>query len=163
MRNLIFWIGAAALVGGALAIASGRGEGRMPDLDGAVAWLNSSPLSSKSLRGKVVLVNFWTYSCINCLRTIPYIRAWAEKYEDQGFVVIGVHTPEFPFEKDISNVKKAIIDLKIDYPVAIDNNYTIWRAFNNRYWPAHYFIDAQGRIRQQSVFQRHVPTGLVAS
>ena len=93
-----------------------------------------------------MLVDFWTYSCINCLRTIPYLRAWAEKYKDQGLVVIGAHTPEFAFEKDVGNVKKAVIDLKIDYPVAIDNNYAIWRAFNNRYWPAH-FIDAQNRIR----------------
>jgi cytochrome c biogenesis protein CcdA/thiol-disulfide isomerase/thioredoxin len=122
-------------------------EGTLPSLGGAVQWLNSAPLSAEALRGKIVLVDFWTYSCINCLRTIPYVRAWAEKYKDQGLVVIGVHTPEFAFEKDIGNVKKAVIDLKIDYPVAIDNNYAIWRAFNNRYWPAHYFIDAQGRIR----------------
>ncbi len=94
-----------------------------------------------------MLVDFWTYSCINCLRSIPYVRAWADKYRDQGLVVIGVHAPEFAFEKSPANVEKAIADLKIDYPVALDNDYTIWRAFHNEYWPAHYFIDAQGRIR----------------
>jgi cytochrome c biogenesis protein CcdA/thiol-disulfide isomerase/thioredoxin len=122
-------------------------EGTMPSLDGAVQWLNSPPLTAESLKGKVVLVDFWTYSCINCLRAIPYVKAWAEKYKDQGLVVIGVHAPEFAFEKNVDNVKKAIGDLKIDYPVAIDNNYAIWRAFDNQYWPAHYFIDAQGRVR----------------
>jgi cytochrome c biogenesis protein CcdA/thiol-disulfide isomerase/thioredoxin len=122
-------------------------EGTMPEFTGAVEWLNSPPLTNAELKGKVVLVDFWTYSCINCLRTLPYVRAWAEKYKDQGLVVIGVHTPEFAFEKDIGNVKGAIADLKIAYPVAADNDYAIWRAFNNRYWPAHYFIDAQGRIR----------------
>jgi cytochrome c biogenesis protein CcdA/thiol-disulfide isomerase/thioredoxin len=122
-------------------------EGPMPSLDGAVQWLNSPPLTTAELKGKVVLVDFWTYSCVNCLRSLPYVRAWAAKYKDQGLVVIGVHTPEFAFEKNIENVKKAVADLKIAYPVAIDNNYAIWRAFNNEYWPAHYFIDAQGRIR----------------
>jgi cytochrome c biogenesis protein CcdA/thiol-disulfide isomerase/thioredoxin len=122
-------------------------EGQAPSLSGAVEWLNSPPLTNEALRGKVVLVDFWTYSCINCLRAIPYVRAWAEKYKDQGLVVIGVHAPEFAFEKNIDNVRQAIKDLKIDYPVAIDNDYAIWRAFNNSYWPAHYFIDAQGRIR----------------
>jgi len=122
-------------------------EGTMPSLDGAVEWLNSPPLTAEALKGKVVLVDFWTYSCINCLRALPYVRAWADKYKDQGLVVIGVHAPEFAFEKIIGNVKKAVTDLKVDYPVAIDNNYKIWRAFNNNYWPAHYFIDAEGRIR----------------
>ena len=122
-------------------------EGPMPDLDGAVAWLNSPPLSRKSLRGKVVLIDFWTYSCINCLRALPYIEGWADKYKDAGLVVIGVHTPEFAFEKERANVEKAVHDLKITYPVSIDSNYTIWRAFNNEYWPAHYFIDGKGRIR----------------
>jgi cytochrome c biogenesis protein CcdA/thiol-disulfide isomerase/thioredoxin len=122
-------------------------EGRMPSLAGAVEWLNSKPLTPEMLKGKVVLVDFWTYSCINCLRSIPYIRAWAEKYKDQGLVVIGVHSPEFAFEKNIANVRKAVSDLKIDYPVAIDNNFAIWRAFKNQYWPAHYFIDANGNIR----------------
>jgi cytochrome c biogenesis protein CcdA/thiol-disulfide isomerase/thioredoxin len=122
-------------------------EGQMPSLAGAVEWLNSPPLTPEALKGKVVLVDFWTYSCINCLRSIPYIRAWAEKYKDQGFVVIGVHTPEFAFEKNVANVKNAIANLKVGYPVATDNNFAIWRAFNNQYWPAHYFIDAQGNIR----------------
>ncbi|WP_175920585.1 cytochrome c biogenesis protein DipZ [Burkholderia pyrrocinia] len=122
-------------------------EGTLPSLDGAVQWLNSPPLTAAGLRGKVVLVDFWTYSCINCLRTLPYTNAWARKYAPYGLVVIGVHAPEFAFERDIGNVKKAVHDLGIDYPVAIDNGYSIWRAFANEYWPAHYFIDAQGRIR----------------
>jgi cytochrome c biogenesis protein CcdA/thiol-disulfide isomerase/thioredoxin len=122
-------------------------EGTLPDLSGAVQWLNSPPLTAQALKGKVVVVDFWTYSCINCLRAIPYVRAWAEKYKDQGLVVIGVHAPEFAFEKNIDNVKKAVADLKITYPVAIDNDYKIWRAFDNEYWPAHYFIDAEGHIR----------------
>src|SRR5271170_7233519 len=122
-------------------------EGPMPDLSGAVAWLNSPPLSAKSLKGKVVLIDFWTYSCINCLRALPYVEGWAEKYKDAGLVVIGVHTPEFAFEKERSNVEKAVRDLKITYPVAIDSDYNIWEAFNNQYWPAHYFIDGKGRIR----------------
>ncbi|WP_261541377.1 cytochrome c biogenesis protein DipZ [Burkholderia multivorans] len=123
-------------------------EGTLPPLDGAVQWLNSPPLTAAALRGKVVLVDFWTYSCINCLRTLPYTNAWARKYARYGLVVIGVHAPEFAFERDIGNVKKAVRDLGIDYPVAIDNRYAIWRAFNNEYWPAHYFVDAQGRIRR---------------
>ena len=122
-------------------------DGPFPSLDGAVAWLNSAPLTRESLKGKVVLIDFWTYSCINCLRAIPYVEAWSEKYKDDGLVVIGVHTPEFAFEKDQANVAKAVRDLKITYPVAIDSNYGIWKAFNNEYWPAHYFIDAEGMIR----------------
>src|SRR5499427_1509792 len=122
-------------------------EGALPALSGAVEWLNSPPLTTDGLKGKIVLVDFWTYSCINCLRAIPYVRAWADKYKDQGLVVIGVHAPEFAFEKSIRNVGAAVADLKIDYPVAIDNDYAIWRAFNNQYWPAHYFVDAEGRIR----------------
>src|SRR5260221_525329 len=109
-------------------------EGNLPALSGAVEWLNSPPLTAETLRGKVVLVDFWTYSCINCLRSLPYIKAWADKYKDQGLVVIGVHAPEFAFERNIDNVKKAIRDLGVDYPVAIDNNYAIWRALNNQYW-----------------------------
>ncbi|PRF17312.1 cytochrome c biogenesis protein DipZ [Burkholderia multivorans] len=123
-------------------------EGTLPPLDGAVQWLNSPPLTAAALRGKVVLVDFWTYSCTNCLRTLPYTNAWARKYARYGLVVIGVHAPEFAFERDIGNVKKAVRDLGIDYPVAIDNRYAIWRAFNNEYWPAHYFVDAHGRIRR---------------
>ncbi|HXO45490.1 MAG TPA: cytochrome c biogenesis protein DipZ [Candidatus Cybelea sp.] len=122
-------------------------DGPFPSLDGAVAWLNSAPLTRENLKGKVVLIDFWTYSCINCLRAIPYVEAWSEKYKDDGLVVVGVHTPEFAFEKDQTNVAKAVRDLKITYPVAIDSNYAIWKAFNNEYWPAHYFIDAAGMIR----------------
>jgi thiol-disulfide isomerase/thioredoxin len=122
-------------------------EGPAPSLDGATQWFNSAPLTTEALKGKVVLVDFWTYSCINCLRAIPYVRAWAEKYRDQGLVVIGVHAPEFAFEKSPANVEKAIADLKIDYPVAADNDFKVWRAFHNQYWPAHYFIDANGQIR----------------
>jgi thiol-disulfide isomerase/thioredoxin len=122
-------------------------EGSLPSLDGAVLWLNSPPLTREQLRGKVVLVDFWTYSCINCIRSVPYVRAWAERYKDKGLVVIGVHAPEFAFERDPANVRKAVADLGIRYPVALDNNLAIWRAFNNRYWPAHYLADAQGRLR----------------
>jgi cytochrome c biogenesis protein CcdA/thiol-disulfide isomerase/thioredoxin len=122
-------------------------EGVLPALDGAVSWLNSPPLTREALKGKVVLVDFWTYSCINCLRALPYVKAWADQYRAQGLVVIGVHAPEFAFEKDLGNVRKAVADLKIDYAVAVDNDYVLWRAFGNQYWPAHYFIDAQGRIR----------------
>jgi cytochrome c biogenesis protein CcdA/thiol-disulfide isomerase/thioredoxin len=122
-------------------------EGGFPSLSGATEWLNSPPLSAEGLKGKVVLIDFWTYSCINCLRAIPYVRAWAEKYKDHGLVVIGVHAPEFAFERNVNNVRAAVASLKIGYPVAIDNDYKIWRAFDNEYWPAHYFIDAQGRMR----------------
>ncbi|ASW01468.1 cytochrome c biogenesis protein DipZ [Paraburkholderia aromaticivorans] len=122
-------------------------EGVLPPLNGAVQWLNSPPLTLQDLRGKVVLIDFWTYSCINCLRSLPYVKAWAQKYKDQGLVVIGVHAPEFAFERNIDNVRKATHDLGVDYPVAIDNNYAIWRALNNQYWPAHYFVDAKGQIR----------------
>jgi cytochrome c biogenesis protein CcdA/thiol-disulfide isomerase/thioredoxin len=122
-------------------------EGTLPPLAGATEWINSAPLTSDALRGKVVLVDFWTYSCINCLRTLPYVRAWAEKYKDAGLVVIGVHAPEFAFEKKSSNVHRAVKDLHIDYPVAVDSDFAIWRAFGNQYWPAFYFVDAQGRIR----------------
>lgn len=122
-------------------------EGEMPSLAGATGWLNSPPLDVAALRGKVVLVDFWTYSCINCLRALPHVREWAERYRDHGLVVIGVHAPEFAFERNLGNVQRAVEDLKVSYPVAIDNDFSIWRGFNNRYWPAHYFIDAQGRIR----------------
>jgi cytochrome c biogenesis protein CcdA/thiol-disulfide isomerase/thioredoxin len=122
-------------------------EGVLPPLSGAVQWLNSPPLQAADLRGKVVIVNFWTYSCINCLRTLPYLKAWSKRYHDKGLVVIGVHAPEFAFERDIGNVKRATADLGVDYPVAIDNNYALWRAFGNQYWPAFYVIDPQGRIR----------------
>jgi thiol-disulfide isomerase/thioredoxin len=120
---------------------------RLPSLDGVTLWLNSPPLTPAELRGKVVLVNFGTYTCINWLRQLPYVRAWVEKYRDQGLVVIGIHTPEFPFEYDLNNVRREIIDLMVDYPVAVDNDYAVWNAFSNRYWPALYLIDAQGHIR----------------
>jgi len=122
-------------------------EGTMPDLSGAIAWINSAPLSKKSLRGKVVLVDIWTYSCINSLRQLPYLKAWAAKYKDQGLVVIGVHTPEFEFEKDRGNVANALRELNITYPIAIDSNRAVWDAFNNQYWPADYIVDAKGQIR----------------
>ena len=142
MKNLAF------LICGIVASASGAGdEGPMPELDGAASWLNSAPLSSKSLRGKVVLVNFWTYSCINSLRELPYVQAWAAKYKNAGLVVIGVHAPEFGFEKDPANVRTAVSRLGVPFPVPIDNSHAIWSAFRNEYWPADYFIDAKGRIR----------------
>jgi thiol-disulfide isomerase/thioredoxin len=122
-------------------------EGQLPSLAGASGWLNSPPLTAMDLRGKVVLVNFWTYTCINWLRQLPYVRTWAEKYQGDGLVVLGVHTPEFDVEHDLDNVRRAVTELRVDYPVAIDNDYAIWDAFNNRYWPALYFVDAQGRIR----------------
>ena len=122
-------------------------EGPVPDFGGAVGWLNSAPLSRESLRGKVVLVNFWTYSCINSLRELPYMKAWAAKYKDAGLVVIGVHAPEFGFERERANVENAVRELSVAYPVAIDSNHRIWDAFNNEYWPADYFIDGKGRIR----------------
>jgi len=122
-------------------------EGQLPELGGATGWLNSPPLTRAGLRGKVVLIDFWTYSCINCLRSLPYVNGWYQKYKDHGLVVIGVHSPEFAFEKDVGNVQRAVRDLNVAYPVALDSNYEIWRAFDNQYWPAHYFIDAQGRIR----------------
>jgi thiol-disulfide isomerase/thioredoxin len=122
-------------------------EGTIPPLTGAVEWLNSPPLSVDELRGKVVIVNFWTYSCINCLRTLPYLKTWSKKYRDQGLVVIGVHTPEFAFERSPANVKRAAHDLGVDYPVAIDNKYAVWQAFGNQYWPAFYIVDATGHIR----------------
>jgi thiol-disulfide isomerase/thioredoxin len=122
-------------------------EGELPSFAGATGWLNSPPLTPAGLRGKVVLVNFWTYTCINWLRQLPYVRAWAGKYADQGLVVVGVHTPEFGFEHNLDNVRRAVEDMGVGYPVAIDNDYSVWRAFDNNYWPALYFADAQGRIR----------------
>jgi thiol-disulfide isomerase/thioredoxin len=122
-------------------------ESAMPPLDGATGWLNSRPLTAADLRGKVVLIDFWTYTCINWLRQLPYVRAWAEKYGDQGLVVIGVHTPEFAFERDVDNVRRAAKEMRVDYPIAIDSNYAVWSAFTNRYWPALYFVDVQGQIR----------------
>src|SRR5262245_22397011 len=123
------------------------GQSELASLERADEWLNSPPLRAPALRGKVVLVDFWTYTCINWLRTLPYVRAWDEKYRNQGLVVIGVHAPEFSFEKNLNNVRWAVKDMRVDYPVAVDNEQVIWRAFRNQYWPALYFIDAQGRMR----------------
>jgi thiol-disulfide isomerase/thioredoxin len=122
-------------------------EGELPSLGGATAWLNSPPLAAADLRGKVVLIDFWTYTCINWLRTLPYVRAWSEKYRDHGVVVIGVHSPEFPFEHDLENVRRAAKDMRVEYPIAIDNDFAIWHAFTNHYWPALYLVDAQGHLR----------------
>jgi thiol-disulfide isomerase/thioredoxin len=131
------------------AAAGSPAGGELASLSGAIEWLNTEPLTAAGLRGKVVLVDFWTYTCINWLRTAPYVRAWAEKYRDQGLVVIGVHTPEFPFEHDIDNVRRAVRTMNVPYPVAVDSDYAIWRGFNNHYWPALYLVDAQGRVRHQ--------------
>jgi thiol-disulfide isomerase/thioredoxin len=122
-------------------------EGDLPSFDGATEWLNSEPLTPAGLRGNVVLVDFWTYTCINWLRSLPYIRAWAEKYRDHGLVTIGVHTPEFEFEHNIANVRRAVAAMRVDYPVVVDNDYAIWSAFDNHYWPALYIADAEGQLR----------------
>jgi len=164
MKHSLIWIGRAAgamlivgVVAGVMlhsekpvvppAHAAVADEGPMPELAGAVAWLNSAPLSRESLRGKIVLVNFWTYSCINSLRELPYIKSWAAKYKDAGLVVVGVHAPEFGFEKERANVENAVRELKITFAVPIDSDHRIWQAFKNEYWPADYFIDGKGRIR----------------
>ena len=122
-------------------------EGELPPLAGATGWLNSPPLTPAELRGKVAVVDFCTYTCINWLRQLPYVRAWAERYKDQGLVTIGVHTPEFSFEKDVDNVRRAVEEMRLDYPIAIDSDYGVWTAFDNQYWPALYFVDAEGHIR----------------
>ena len=122
-------------------------EGELPPLDGLGPWFNSAPLTREQLKGKVVVIDFWTYSCINCLRSIPYVKAWDERYRKDGLVVIGVHAPEFAFEREPANVARAVEDLGIRYPVALDNRYNLWSALKNNYWPAHYFIDAEGRVR----------------
>jgi thiol-disulfide isomerase/thioredoxin len=127
--------------------ASVQVEGQLPSLGGATAWINSPALTPADLRGKVVVVDFWTYTCVNWLRTLPYVRAWSEKYKDRGLVVIGVHTPEFSVEKDLANVRRAAQQMRVDYPIAVDTDYAIWKAFHNEYWPALYVVDAQGRIR----------------
>jgi thiol-disulfide isomerase/thioredoxin len=122
-------------------------EGALPDLGGATGWLNSEPLTPAGLRGKVVVVQFCTFSCVNWLRTLPYVRAWAGKYQDDGLVVIGVHSPEFPFEHEVEKVRPALAAMGVDYSIAMDNDFAIWRAFRNQAWPALYFVDAEGRIR----------------
>jgi len=144
----------AALLAGAAPIAISQdakppAKGAAPIFKGATGWLNAQPLTADDLRGKVVLVEFLTYTCINWLRTMPYVRGWAEKYKDQGLVVVGVHTPEFPFEHDLDNVRRAVKEMQIVFPIAVDNDYAVWGAFRNQAWPALYFIDAKGRIRHQ--------------
>jgi thiol-disulfide isomerase/thioredoxin len=130
-------------------VNEGSTQKRKPSFSGATGWLNKQPLTLTGLRGKVVLIDFWTYTCINWRRTLPYIREWASKYKDQGLIVIGVHTPEFPFEHQLENIKGAIKEMDITYPVAIDNNFEIWNSFQNEYWPALYLIDTKGQIRYQ--------------
>jgi thiol-disulfide isomerase/thioredoxin len=149
-RRLIMMAAALAAAGAdvfAAAPASLPVEGRLAGFDGATTWLNGAPLTPMQLRGKVVLVDFWTYSCINCIRTVPYIRAWAAKYREQGLVVVGVHTPEFKFEEDLVNINAAVGRFRIDYPVAVDSNQAIWQAWGNQYWPALYLADANGKLR----------------
>lgn len=136
--------GVAAAAGNGAAILPGT---RMPSLDGATGWINTVPLTSTRFHGKVVVVDFWTLTCINWLRTMPWLRAWKEKYADQGLVIIGVHSPEFEFEKDLESVRRAVRDLQVGFPVAVDSDHEIWRAFANQYWPALYIVDAQGRVR----------------
>jgi thiol-disulfide isomerase/thioredoxin len=137
-------IAAIAAIG---AVTRPSAKSEIPSLSGATAWLNTQPLTTADLHGKVVLVEFWTYTCINWRRTLPYVRAWAARYKDKGLVVIGVSTPEFSFEKDVNNVQRALKEMRMDFPIAMDNNYGVWRAFDNEYWPALYFIDAKGHIR----------------
>ena len=141
----------SAIAGGTVAKAqeppSIVGSSPLSGLSGATGWINSKPLTAKDLKGKVVLIDFWTYSCINCLRSLPYVKAWADKYKDSGLVVIGVHTPEFDFEKEGPKVQKAVQKFGITYPIALDSNHAIWDSFHNEYWPAHYFIDAKGKVR----------------
>jgi thiol-disulfide isomerase/thioredoxin len=147
MTLLYLLLGAFLLSGTIRAINQSPSEQDMPSMRGATAWINTQPLSPADLHGKVVLVEFWTYTCINWRRTLPYVRAWAKKYKDAGLIVIGISTPEFSFEKDPDNVRRAVKNMQIDFPVAIDNNYAVWRAFGNEYWPALYFVDANGHIR----------------
>jgi thiol-disulfide isomerase/thioredoxin len=139
-------LAALAASSGGLRASLGN-EGSLPALDGSIGWLNSVPLNRKSLRGKVALINFWTYTCINSIRPLPYLRNWAAKYRDAGFEVIGIHTPEFSFEHEPANVENALRNLNVTFPVAIDSNYKIWQAFNNQYWPAQYLVDGNGQIR----------------
>jgi thiol-disulfide isomerase/thioredoxin len=146
----VTWLGFAAIFTAAIGAAIGtlaEGKGSLHALAGATGWLNSPPLTAADLRGKVVVVDFWTYTCINWLRSLPHVRAWAERYKDQGLVVVGVHSPEFVFERDVGNVRRAAQEMKVDYPIAIDNDFSVWQAFDNHYWPALCIIDARGRIR----------------
>src|SRR3954454_13961809 len=148
MRTNPFVLAAAVLVL-ASPLSARAQDSVLRNFEGATGWVNSPPLGAGELRGKVVLVDFWTYTCINWLRTLPYVRAWAVKYKDQGLVVIGVHSPEFEFEKNADNVRRAVKEMGIVYPVAIDSNHEVWRAFMNQAWPALYLIDAQGRMRHR--------------
>jgi len=146
--------GAAAMAGwpmqGALAASPGlKDYGRAPEFAGIEKWLNSGPLTMQGLAGKVVLVDFWTYTCINCIRTLPHVVRWYETYKDQGFVVVGVHSPEFAYERSTRNVQDAIERFNIRYPVAQDNGFTTWKAYNNQYWPAFYLVDAKGQVMRQ--------------
>jgi thiol-disulfide isomerase/thioredoxin len=155
----VFLVTAVAAILSCVTVSTPPGEAQEPPsivgsfplhgLSGATGWINSKPLTAKQLKGKVVLIDFWTYSCINCLRAVPYVRAWADKYKDSGLVVIGVHSPEFEFEGQMPNVEKAVKKFGITYPVALDSNHAIWNAFHNEYWPAHYFIDATGKVRYE--------------
>src|SRR5579862_6870353 len=147
MNSKIHIMAIAFGLGAILLLSQSQRPASMPDLGGAVGWINSSPLSRKSLRGKVVLINFWTYTCINSIRPLPYLRSWAAKYHDAGFVLIGVLTPEFSFEHEPVNVENAVRNLNVTFPVAIDSKQRIWESFNNQYWPAQYLVDAKGRIR----------------
>ncbi|MBV8502562.1 MAG: thioredoxin family protein [Paucibacter sp.] len=159
MQRRNFLVAAAALPAAPRAALAldwlSSGSGSAAPLSGAREWINAAPLDLEALRGKVVLIDFWTYSCINCLRTLPYLKAWAAKYREAGLVVVGVHTPEFDFEKSSANVRQAVRDLAIDYPVAVDSDYTIWNAWRNRAWPALYFVDAEGRLRHQQYGEGH--------
>nr|WP_082902561.1 thioredoxin family protein [Paraburkholderia ginsengiterrae] len=137
---------AAAMSGGTATVDRPLTNASAPELTGISNWINSDPLTLQQLRGKVVLVDFWTYTCINCINTLPYVKSWNEKYKDQGLTVIGVHTPEYPFERDTGNVKTAVKRFGITYPVAQDNSYATWRAYGNEYWPAFYLIDKTGKI-----------------
>ena len=160
-RRRLLSLGALGLAGARLGLfnplehrtmsASGHltAEGQLASLRTATAWLNTAPLTAEGLHGKVVLIDVWTYTCVNWLRTLPYVRAWHEKYKDQGLVVIGVHAPEFPFEHELDNVRRAAKDMRVAYPIAIDNDFSIWRAFDNNYWPALYLLDGDGKIRFQ--------------
>lgn len=146
------FLGAAAMTIAATQfglLASAKARSDLSPLDRATEWLNSPPLTDLELHGKVVLIDFWTYSCINWRRQLPYVRAWAEKYKNPGLIVIGVHSPEFSFEKDIENIRWAIKDMRIAYPIAVDSDRAIWNGFNNEYWPALYFVDANGKIRHR--------------
>lgn len=146
---ICFLLAVSQTTAGAQEPSSIIGSSPLDGLSGATEWINSKPLTAKDLKGKVVVVDFWAYSCINCLRAVPYVRAWAEKYKNSGLVVIGVHTPEFEFEQQLPNVQRAVRKFDITYPVALDSNYAIWNAFHNQYWPAHYFIDAKGKVRYE--------------